>query len=49
MAKVSLFVGLILFYILLFLGDVNNSENIPELFNLAFLLLLENVLWILPL
>ena len=41
------FVGLVLFYILLFLGDVNNSEVMPELFNLAFLILLQNVLRIL--
>jgi len=47
MAKVSLFVGFILFHILLLLGDVNNSENMPKLFNLAFLLLLQNVLRIL--
>jgi len=49
MAKVTLFVGLILCHILLFLSDVNNSERMPELFNLAFLLLLQNVFRILPL
>jgi hypothetical protein len=46
MAKASLFVGLILFHILLIFGDVNNLEGTPNLFNLA-LLLLQNVLRIL--